>query len=186
MAVQETIKVCNGIDMDALWNTINAVKDEPVLGKCKFRIHNKWLKGGHNKTTVSDFYGAGQEISHKDTLLLEADEPEILAGEDHAANPVEHLLHALAGCLTSSMAYHAATRGIEIKELESRVEGDLDMNGFLGLSTRVRKGYQNIRVTFRVKTDSGDLDTLKELAEFSPVLDVVSRGTPVDLKVESM
>ena len=186
MAVQETIKVCNGIDMDALWNTINAVKDEPVLGKSKFRIHNKWLKGGHNETTVSDFYGAGQENSHKDTFLLEADEPELLAGEDHAANPVEHLLHALAGCLTSSMVYHAATRGIEIKELESRVEGELDMNGFLGLSTRVRKGYQNIRVTFRVKTDSGDLDTLRELAEFSPVLDVVSHGTLVDLKVESM
>jgi organic hydroperoxide reductase OsmC/OhrA len=165
MAEQETIKVCNGIDMDALWTTINAVKDEPVLGKSEFRIHNKWLKGGQNKTTVSDFYAAGQENPHKDPFLLEADEPELVAGQDQAANPVEYLLHALAACLTSTMVYHAATQGIEIEELESRLEGELDMNGFLGLSARVR---------------------LKELAEFSPVLDVVSHGTPVDLKVESM
>ncbi len=186
MAEQQTVSIFNGIDMGALWSTINAVKHEPDLGKCKFRIHNRWLKGGHNQTTVSDFYAARQEIPHKETLLLDADEAEILAGHDQAANPVEHLLHALAGCLTSSMVYHAATRGIEIKELESRLEGDLDMSGFLGLSTQVRKGYQNIRVTFRVKTDNEDLDTLKELAEFSPVLDVVSNGTSVDLKVESM
>jgi len=127
-----------------------------------------------------------KSCSHKETFMLEADEPEILAGQDHAANPVEHLLHALAGCLTSSMVYHAATRGIEIEELESRLEGELDMNGFLGLSSDVRKGYQNIRVTSRVKTNSENLDTLRELAEFSPVLDVVSHGTLVDLKVESM
>ena len=184
MAVQETITVCNGIDMDALWRTINAVKDEPAFGKSKFRIHNKWLKGGYNETTVSDFYGAGQENPHKQTFVLDADEPEVLAGEDHAANPAEQLLHALAACLTTSMVYHAATRGIEIEELESRLEGDLDLQGFMGLSPDVRKGYQNIRITFRVKTDSENVEKLRELAEFSPVLDVVSRGTSVDIKVE--
>ena len=186
MAEQQTIKVSNGIDMDVLWKTINAVKEEPSLGKSKFRIHNKWLKGGHNKTTVNDFRGAGQENSHKQTFVLEADEPEILAGADGAANPVEQLLHSLAACLTTSMVYHAATRGIEIEELESHLEGELDIQGFMGLSPDVRKGYQNIRVTFKVKTDSGNIEKLREFAEFSPVLDVVSHGTSVDLRVEPM
>ncbi len=186
MAEQQTIKMSNGIDMDVLWNTINAVKDEPALGKSKFRIHNKWLKGGYNKTMVSDFYGAGQENFHKQTFVLEADEPEVLAGEDRASNPVEQLLHSLAACMTSSMVYHAATRGIEIEELESHLEGDLDIQGFMGLSPDVRKGYENIRVTFKVKTDPANIETLRELAEFSPVLDVVRHGTSVDLKVEPM
>jgi len=186
MTEQQTINVSNGVDMDVLWKTIDAVKEEPSLGKSRFRIHNKWLKGGYNKTTVSDFYGAGQENSHKQMFVLEADEPEVLAGADGAANPVEHLLHSLAACLTTSMVYHAATRGIEIEELESHLEGELDIRGFMGLSPDVRKGYQNIRVTFKVKTDPGNVEKLRELADFSPVFDVVSHGTSVDLKVEPM
>ena len=186
MAEQQTIKVCNGVDMDVLWKSINSVKEKPELGRSKFRIYNKWLKGGCNKTTVKDFYTIGEERSHKKELGLEADEPEILAGTDESANPVEHLLNALAACLTTSMVYHAATRGIEIEELESRLEGDLDLQGFMGLSPDVRKGYENIRVTFRVKTDPENIATLRELAEFSPVFDVVRHGTSVDLKVERM
>ncbi len=186
MTEQQTINVSNGIDMDVLWKTINAVKEEPSLGKSKFRIHNKWLKGGYNKTTVKDFCTIGEERSHKNELGLEADEPEVLAGTDKGANPVEHLLNALAACLTSSMVYHAATRGIEIEELESRLEGELDLQGFMGLSPDVRKGYESIRVTFKVKTDPANIEILRELAEFSPVFDVVRHGTSVDLRIEPM
>ncbi len=186
MTEQQTIKVSNGVDMDVLWKSINAVKEEPSLGKSKFRIHNKWLKGGYSRTTVKDFYAIGEEHSHKNELGLEADEPDILAGTDLGANPVEHLLNALAACLTSSMVYHAATRGIEIEELESRLEGELDLQGFMGLAPDVRKGYENIRVTFRVKTDPANIETLREFAGFSPVFDVVRHGTSVDLKIEPM
>jgi uncharacterized OsmC-like protein len=185
MAEQQTINVTNGVDMDVLLKTINAVQEEPTLAKSNFRVHNKWVSGGQNQTTVTDFYGAGQDNLHKQTFILDADEPALLAGEDHAANPVEHLLHALAACLTTSMVYHAAVRGIEIHELESRLEGDLDIRGFMGLSQDVRKGYQSIRVTFKVKTAPENIEKLKALAEFSPVLDVVSNGTPVDIQVES-
>jgi uncharacterized OsmC-like protein len=186
MTEQQTIKVSNGLDMDVLWEAITSVKEDAELGKSKFRIHNKWQKGGYNRTTVDDFYTIGEERSHKEELGLEADEPEVLAGTDKGANPVEHLLNALAACLTSSMVYHAATRGIEIEELESHLEGELDLQGFMGLSPDVRKGYQNIRVTFKVKTDPANIETLRELAEFSPVFDVVRHGTSVDLKVEPM
>lgn len=186
MAVQETTKEFNGVDMDVLWKTINAVKDEPALGKSKFRVHNRWIKGGHNQTTVSDFYGAGQENSHTQTFVLDADEPPLLAGEDHGANPVEHVLHALAACVTTGLVYHAATQGIEIEELESHLEGDIDLRGFMGLAEDVRKGYQNIRVTFKVKTDSENIERLKAFAELSPVLDIVSHATPVDLTIEKM
>lgn len=179
-----TINIANGIDMDVLHKTVSAIKDDPTLGRSKFRIRNKWIKGGHNRTTVGDFFAAGKENSHKESFLLDADEPELLAGEDLGANPVEHLLNALAGCLTSSMVYHAALRGIEIEELESSLEGDLDLRGFMDLSKDVRKGYENIRVTFKVKTDAENLEKLRELTEFSPVFDVVRHGTPVDVRIE--
>ncbi|MHC4120332.1 MAG: OsmC family protein [Planctomycetota bacterium] len=186
MAEQQTIKVSNGVDMDMLWKSINSVKEKPELGRSKFCIRNKWFKGGYNKSTVMDFHTIGEECSHKTELGLEADEPEILAGTDKGPNPVEHLLNALAACLTTSMVYHAATRGIEIEELESHLEGELDLQGFMGLSPDVRKGYENIRVTFRVKTDPENIETLRELAEFSPVFDVVRHGTKVDLRIEHM
>jgi uncharacterized OsmC-like protein len=115
---------------------------------------------------------------------VEADEPPILAGRDRGPNPVEHLLHALAGCLTSSIVYHVALRGIVIEELESQLEGNLDMRGFMGLSQEIRKGYQHILVKFRVKTDAENLERLKKLIRFSPVFDVVINGTAVEIEIE--
>jgi uncharacterized OsmC-like protein len=176
--------IVNGVDVDVLGGTVEAIKENSELAKCKFRLRNTWLQGGHNRSTVGDFYGACQENSHQATFELDADEPPVLAGTDLAPNPVEHLLHALAGCLTSTLVYHAAIRGIRIDELECEVEGDLDLRGFLGLSKDVRKGYQNIRVTFRVKTDPDQLEKLKALSKLSPVFDVTSNGTQVDVEIE--
>jgi uncharacterized OsmC-like protein len=115
---------------------------------------------------------------------MEADEPPILAGEDQAANPVEHLLHALASCLTTSMIAHAAVRGIAIEELESELEGDIDLNGFLGLDPNVPKGYTEIRASFRVKADPKDVEQIRSLAEFSPVFNTITQGARVQVSVD--
>jgi uncharacterized OsmC-like protein len=184
MENQKTINVVNGVDMDALGETVNTVQDNPELGESKFHIHNKWISGGHNRSSITDFFSAGQNMSHKQTFELDADEPPVLGSEDLGPNPVEHLLHALAACVTTSMVFHAAVRGIRIHELESELEGDIDMRGFLGLSQDVRKGYRNIRINFRVKADEENLEKLKALAKFSPVFDVVSNGTSVDIQIE--
>jgi uncharacterized OsmC-like protein len=163
--------------------TVNAIKDDPGLGACRFRARNAWLGGNHNRSTVTGFHGAKQEIAHRQTFTMDADEPAILAGNDEGANPVEHLLHALASCLTTSMVAHAAVRGIEIEELESELEGDLDLRGSLGLADDVPKGYTAIRVTFRAKARPAHLARLRELAHFSPVFNTLSQGTRVDVDV---
>lgn len=178
--------IVNGVNTDTLLTTVNAIKNDPELGACHFRARNKWLSGSHNRSTVSGFFGAKQEIAHQQTFKMDADEPAILAGNDQGANPVEHLLHALASCLTTSMVAHAAVRGIEVEELESQLEGDIDLRGFLGLDTTVPKGYTAIRVTFRAKASPESLAKLHELAQFSPVFNTLTQGTHVDLKIESM
>src|SRR2546427_13301566 len=106
-------KQVNGINLDVLLGTVNAVKNDPELGRCKFRATNKWVGAAHNCTTVKGFHAAKQDIDHKQQFELHCGEPAILAGEDDGANPVEHLLNALAGCVTTSMVAHAAVRGIE-------------------------------------------------------------------------
>jgi len=184
MAEQKTINIVNGIDMDVLESTVSAIKQEPELGKCKFHVSNKWLSGNHNCTTITSFYGAKQENSHKQSFELHADEPPVLAGEDQGANPVEHLLNALAGCLTTAMVAHAAVRGIHIEELESEIEGDIDLNGYLGLSKEMPKEYTDIRVKFKVKADVDNMERLKRLAEYSPVYNTLIHGTNVDIQVE--
>lgn len=174
----------NGVDIDTLMGTVNAIKEDPGLGACRFRASNAWLDGNHNRSTVTGFYGARQEIAHKQTFTMDADEPAILAGKDEGANPVEHLLHALASCLTTSMVAHAAVRGIEIEELESRLEGDIDLRGFLGLDASVPKGYTDIRASFRVRARPEDLDRIRELAKFSPVFNTITQGANVAVDVE--
>jgi uncharacterized OsmC-like protein len=178
-------RVVNGVNLETLMATVNAIKDDPELGACHFRASNKWLGGNHNRTTVTGFYGAKQEIAHKQKFEMDADEPPILAGEDEGANPVEHLLHALASCVTTSMVAHAAVRGIHVEEVESELEGDIDLRGFLGLSDEVPKGYTDIRVKFKVKADPKDLARLEELIEYSPVFNTLTHGVPVSIQVES-
>jgi uncharacterized OsmC-like protein len=142
------------------------------------------LDANHNRTTVTGFYGAKQEIAHKKSFEMDADEPAILAGGDEGANPVEHLLHALASCVTTSMVAHAAVRGIHVEEVESELEGDIDLRGFLGLDDDVPRGYTDIRVKFKVKTDPDNMKRLQELAEYSPVFNTITQGARVDIQVQ--
>jgi uncharacterized OsmC-like protein len=185
MAVKEIHMVNNGVDMDSLGSTVQAIKENPKLGKSKFRVHNLWISGGHNTTEVGKFFALGREIEHKRMFDLYADEPAVAGGKDEAANPVEHLLHALASCVTTSIVAHAAVNGIEIEELESQLEGDIDLRGFLGLDNSVPRGYQNIRISFKVKTDPNNIDKLRKLALFSPVYNSLTQGTYIELEIKA-
>jgi uncharacterized OsmC-like protein len=178
-------QVVNGVDVDVLMGTVNAIKNDAELGACRFRATNTWLAGNHNRTTVTGFFGARQEIAHRQTFTMDADEPAILAGSDNGANPVEHLLHALASCLTTSMVAHAAVRGIAIRSVESSLEGEIDLRGFLGLSPSVPKGYTAIRAAFRIDADPKDLDRIRELAKSSPVFNTLTQGTSVAVTVDA-
>lgn len=184
-AMQEDAIFVNGVNVTGVMDTIKAIKGDPELAKFRFRAGNQWIDGGHNRSTIQGFYGCRMEDeSRSEPFVLDADEPPVLLGKDAGANPVEFILHALAGCLTTTMVYHAASRGIEIGAVDSALEGDLDLRGFLGISPEVRKGYQTIRVRMRVRSDARP-ETLRELAQFSPVYDVVSRSVPVDVSVET-
>ena len=174
----------NGVDVGALFATIAAVKDDPSIAEFRFRASNRWLGGDRNLTTVAGFYGAKQEQPHARPFEMECGEPPVLLGQDRGANPVEFLLNALIGCLTTTMVFHAAARGIEIGSVESTLEGDIDLRGFLGISPEVRKGYREIRVKMRVQS-KGSPALLRELAQYSPVFDVCSRALPVRVEVET-
>ena len=184
MEAQKTLNILNGIDLDVLTATLNQIKKDPELAKCKFHIKNKWINGTQSKSTVKGFYGAKQEIEHENTFHLVADEPAILAGYDQAPNAAEHLLNALATCVTTGIVAHAAVRGIHIEELESELEGDIDIQGFLGLSPDVPKELTEIRMKLKVKTDPQNIEKLRELAEFSPVYQTLMKGVNVDLQLE--
>ncbi len=184
-------KIVNGVNVGDLASTIKAVRNQPDLAKSQFRARIEWLDGGHCRTNIKDFYTAGQEdTSRTEPFVFNADEPPVLLGENRGANPVEYALTALASCLTAlasclttTLIYHAAARGIQLEEVEAKLEGDLDLQGFLGISDDVRRGYENVRVTFKVKGD-GDAEKLAELAKYSPVFDIFSNPVPVSVRVE--
>lgn len=181
---EKTPNVTNGVDVAALFNTVDAVKQDPRIAEFEFRVSNQWMGGDYNRTKVSGFRGACETHEHvKGPFEVDNAEPPILLGEGEAPNPVEYVLHALAGCLTTTMVYHAAARGIEIASVTSELQGDLDLQGFLGLDDEVRKGFSAVRVTMRVTSDA-DAETLKSLTHFSPVYDIVSRSLPVEVSVQ--
>jgi uncharacterized OsmC-like protein len=180
-------KVVNGVDVEKLYETMGAIRQNPSIAKFNFRAQNRWISGGHNTTTINEFDGALQTHKRNQPFVFEKDEPPVLLGTDQGANPVEYLLTALAGCLTTSLVYHAAARGIKIDRVEATFAGDLDLQGFLGMSDKVRNGYENIKVKFKVKSDAPK-EALRELVEIaqqrSPVFDIVSHPTPVCVSLE--
>jgi uncharacterized OsmC-like protein len=179
--IQETI--LNGVNVTRLGQTIEAIEKQPELAEFQFRAQNRWLEGGHNRATINNYYGTCQEMDRPKDFVLDADEPPVLLGEDHGANPVEYVLAGLSGCMTTTLAYHAAARGLKIDGIRSEFEGDLDLRGMLDLNPKVRKGYREIRVKFKVK---GDIDeaTIQELVRKSPVFDIVSNPVPVKVVIE--
>ena len=184
MSTNTTLQQINGVNLEVLKETVRAIQADPELAKCRFRASNKWIDANHNCTTIRGFYGAKQEMVHKQEFHIHADEPPILAGTDEGANPVEILLSALASCVTTGIVAHAAVNGIHIEELESHLEGDIDLRGFLELDAKVPKGYTDIRVTFKVKTDTENLAKLRRYAQFSPVYNTLIHGTNVDIQIE--
>lgn len=176
----------NGVDTEKLFGTLDAVKADPSLAKFQFRARNRWIDGAHNRTTIRDFYAANQEdTSRAVEFVVDAGEPAILIGSDTGPNPAEYLLHALAACLTTSLVYVAAARGVHLSEVESTVEGDMDVQGALGLSDDYRNGFEQIRVTFSIKGDAPD-ETLQSLVaraqKRSAVFDMVTNGGPVTVE----
>ncbi|MEE8258082.1 MAG: OsmC family protein [Sphingomonadales bacterium] len=177
-------KILNGVDVTALNETIDAVNEDASLAIFKFRADNKWLGGGWNRTAINAFYGAGEDQQREQPFFYDNDEPAVLLGADRSANPVEFLLHALVGCLTSTIAYLGAIRGIEIEKIDSEIQGEMDARGFLDLADNVTIGYKSIEVKFRVKT-SAEAKIIRELALFSPVYHTINGKTPVEVSVET-
>jgi uncharacterized OsmC-like protein len=179
--------VRNGVDTATLFATIDAVKGDPDIAKFRFRATNTWMSGTHNRSTIHDFHGAKQEMTHRQPFTFDADHPPVLVGTDNGPTPVEYVLHALAACLTAGIANIAAARGVTLTEVSSTVEGDIDLLGILGLSEEVRNGYQQIRVGFMLRGD--DPEKLRSVVEQSrqrsAVFDIVTNGVPVSIDVDA-
>jgi uncharacterized OsmC-like protein len=179
--------VRNGVDTAALFATIDAVKSDPDLANFQFRVTNRWVSGTHNQSTIHTFHGCKQEMTHAAAWTYDADHPAVLVGEDQGPTPVEYLLHALAACLASGLANIAAARGVNLDEVTTSVEGDVDLRGILGLSGDVRNGFRQIAVRFALRGD--DPDKLRAVVEQSrrrsAVYDLLTNGVPVSIEVDA-
>jgi len=176
----------NGVNTEALFATLDAVRAQPEIARFQFRTTTRWISGTHNRTTVHDFYGAGGEQTHAQEFAIVADHPAVLVGDDNGPTPAEHLLQALGSCLMSGLANIAAARGIELGEVTARVEGDIDLLGIFGLDDNVRNGFEAVRVTFHVH-GAAETEALARLVDQarrrSAVYDVLTNGVPVTIDV---
>lgn len=176
-------KKLNGLDTERMYETLEAIKEQPSLARFQFRNRNRWIDGGYNRSTIQGFYGAGREDdSRAEPFHFANGEPPVLLGNNEGANPVEFLLHALAGCVTTTTVLHAAARGIRIEEISTELEGEIDLQGFLALDESIPAGYEEIRIKMHIKADCSEeeLDDLVSFAaDHSPTRNTVCRPVPV-------
>ena len=182
---EDTVR--NGVDTATLFATLDAVKGDPEIAKFRFSATNTWVSGTHNSSTIHGYYGAKQEMTHREPFTFDADHPPVLVGKDNGPTPVEYVLHALAACLTAGIANVAAARGINLAEVSSTVEGDIDLLGILGLSDDVRNGYQQIKVSFTLRGDEPEKlrSVVEQSRRRSAVFDIVTNGVPVSIDVDA-
>jgi uncharacterized OsmC-like protein len=186
MTISTEKQPLNGVDTPTLFATLDAVRGQQDIAQFQFRATNEWVSGTHSRSQYSGFYGAGQEMQHRNVTTVESDHPAVLVGADNAPTPVEYLLHAIASCLTAGLVNVAAARGVELHSVRSTVEGDIDLLGIFGMSDTVRNGYESIRVSFEIEGDADD-ETLRGLVEQSrrrsAVYDALTNPTPVVIDV---
>jgi uncharacterized OsmC-like protein len=179
-------KVNNGVNVDALLAAREALKDAPQAAQFSWRASCKWLNGTHSRSSVSGYHGLGQEQSHKTEFSFDTDHPEVFAAEDKGATPVELVLVGLASCLTAGVAAVAQNRGIQLRSVEAKIQGKMNLFGILGIDEDVRNGYEDIKVTFHIDADAPKADIEALVAQSqkrSAVFDIVSNPTNVTVEV---
>jgi uncharacterized OsmC-like protein len=176
----------NGVNVEQYNANVEAIRENPEIAKFQFRVSNEWMGGTSNRSIVKELYGACEEMAREKPFTLEMDEPPVLLGSDSAVNPVEAALSALAGCLTTTFVFQAAEQGVRIDRLESRIEGDVDLHGALGLDETVPTRLDKIRVSLNVKADASR-EKIRELVELakkrSVVFDTINRGLPISVEL---
>ena len=173
-------EMTNGVDVAQVMSVIDKIEADSGYAKFQWRATNQWVDGAISRSQIRGFFaGNAEDSTRQEEFTLYADEPTIAAGKNSAPNPMEYLLHALATCLTGTLVYHAAMRGIEIEAVESSYAGYMDVRGLFGLADDVRKGFDKVTVNMRVKSNAS-AEELTELALYSPVHDVMSRALPVE------
>jgi uncharacterized OsmC-like protein len=178
--------VNNGVNVEALLGAREALRSAPQAAKFTWRASCKWQNGTHSRTKVQGFHGLGQEQQHKTEFSFEADHPEIFASEDLGITPVEYVLVGLASCLTAGVAAVAQNRGIQLRSVEAKLEGSMDIQGILGIDRDVRNGYDDIKVTFNIDADASKKDIEAIVAQSqkrSAVYDILTNPTNVSVEV---
>jgi uncharacterized OsmC-like protein len=178
--------VTNGVNVQALLEAREVLKGAPEAAQFTWRASAKWQNGVHSTIKVQSFFGLGEEHSHKEGWVFEADHPEVFAAEDNGITPIEYLIVGLASCLTAGVASVAENRGIELRSVESTVEGAHDIRGILGADSEVRNGFNDIKVTFTIDADASKEDIEALVAQSqkrSAVYDALTNPTNVTVEV---
>jgi uncharacterized OsmC-like protein len=187
MTIMSERRIRNGIDTTTYLAELDGLRETPEAGEFAFRARNRWMSGTHSQSTMFRYHGLGEEREHAVPYHADADHPTALAGTDQGPTPFEWLLHALAADLTAGVATIAAARDVALDEVTTTVEGDIDLNGSLGLNDQIRNGFQQLRVRVAVR-GGAPTATLCEIVESasarSAVLDVLTHGTPVSVAVD--
>jgi uncharacterized OsmC-like protein len=186
--MSETAKQANnGVNVEALLTAREALTKAPEAAQFKWRAACEWKNGVHSHSTVESFFGLGAEQNRKKKFAFDADHPEVFAAEDLGATPVEYVLVGLASCLTAGIASVAQYRGIQLKSVKATIEGDMDLQGILGIDDEVRNGFKGIRVTYDIDADASreDIEALvAQSQKRSAVYDIVTNPTNVTVAVK--
>ena len=181
-----TTTVDNGVNVQALLDARGALVDAPEAAQFTWRASSRWQNGVHSKTTIQNYFGLGEEQSHKNETEFDADHPEVFAATDNGITPIEYLLVGLASCLTAGVASVAQNRGIQLNSVEATVSGNHDIRGILGADSDVRNGFNDITVTFDIDADASaeEIEALvAQSQKRSAVFDALTNPTEVSVAV---
>ena len=179
-------QIDNGVNVEALLEAREVLSGQPEAAKFAWRAKCDWINGTHSKSTIEGYFGLGEEHKHKSKFSFDADHPETFASEDNGATPVEIALAALASCLTAGVASVAQNREIQLHAVSATIEGNMDIQGILGVDSDVRNGFDGIKVTYKIDADASKEDIEAIVAQSqkrSAVYDIITNPTNITVEV---
>jgi uncharacterized OsmC-like protein len=180
----------NGVNPQQLGGLLNTLKEHPDASEARFYVKTEWTcqdegdSGGfYVRSSCKDFQLGGQTIQRNNTYAMVFDFPPEFSGEGKGPTVCEACMSSLGACITQTIVAHATARGINIDSVTIDLEGNVDLQGFTGLSTDTRPGAQGFRLKVNIKSSTASKEQISQLYEigkrYSPAFDTLTNGTSV-------
>ena len=176
----------NGLSVEALIEAQNNLAARAKIAQFTWCTECEWMNGMHTRSNMKRFSGLGEKHTHTTSYSIHADYPKCFAAEDNGPTPTEILLTALASCLSANIVTLAQNHNIQLSNMTTRIEGDMNVYGITGMGSTIHNNLKAIRINIAIHSDSSLEDIKAIIAQakkYSTVFNIIEDQVNINITI---